>query len=245
MSFKTAWLVRMIISVTVGMKWLIFVFSLSILAFSNTFLILSRMNSPAFIGKDGIWEAIKYSYRAGIGDFNTADVPTSGIDNILIYSIWMLSTFINLIVLLNAVIAIISDIFDKVYENMNKNLLKELVVLMAESELLISRKGLFKDKKYIVIIERETGETGKAENDTKIGIIKHHMSRQIKTQDGLIEKIENNIQNSLYKKIMLRSEEIEVSTEKKLELVNHQLESLDLNLKHYQDLMQKISSQVD
>ena len=245
MSFRTAWLIRMIISVTVGMKWLILIFFLSILAFSNAFLLLSRMNSPAFIGKDGIWEAMSYSYRTGIGDFNTDDIPTSGIDNLLIYSIWMLSIFINLIVLLNAVIAIISDIFEQVYENMNKNLLKELLFLMAESELLISWKRLFKDKKYIIIIERETGETGKAENNTKIGIIKHYMNKLVKTQDDILENIENNIYNSLHNKIMLRSEKIEVSTEKRLELVNHQLESLDLNLKRCQDFMRKISSQVN
>jgi len=63
MSFKTAWLVRMIISVTVGMRFLILVFGISVLAFGNAFIILARMNEPSFIEKDGIWEAVRYSYR--------------------------------------------------------------------------------------------------------------------------------------------------------------------------------------
>lgn len=85
-----------------------------------------------------------------------------------------------MIVLLNALIAIISDIFDKVYESMDSNLMKELVILMVESELLISRKGLFKKKKYVILMSRETGETGQVDVDSKLGVVRHHMAKQVK-----------------------------------------------------------------
>jgi hypothetical protein len=63
MSFKTAWLVRMVVSVIQGMVYFLVVFVLFILAFANSFLLAARMNDPIFTGNDGFWGAIKYSYR--------------------------------------------------------------------------------------------------------------------------------------------------------------------------------------
>jgi len=180
-------------------------------------------------------------FSTAIGDFNTDNVPSSGFDNYLIYTIWIISTFFNFVVLLNAVIAIISDIFDQVYENMNKNLLKELVTLMAESELLISRKRLFKNKKYIIIIQKETGELESANAESKIAIIRSHMGKLMKSQDRVLFDIERDLKHYVDKKINIKGEEIEHSTDKKLASVTVQLNNLDLNLKQYQDLWQKVS----
>ena len=111
----------------------------------------------------------------------------------MVFSVWVVSTFINLLVILNAVIAVVSDIFDQVYENMNQNLLKELVILMAESELLISRKSLFKQKKYIVLIEKERGDGHQGGHESKIAVIKDFMELQLKKQGRLLEKMERNL----------------------------------------------------
>lgn len=159
-----------------------------------------------------------------------------------------------MIIILNAVIAIVSDIFDQVYENMNKNLLKELVILMAESELLISRKSLFKSKKYILLVEIEKGDAQVATSETKIGVIKDFMDGQIKKQHRIIQKMERNLQTFIDRKrkswdflwviVTIKSEELENFTEKRLDTVNQQLEILDLHHKGYQDLYQRVEDKV-
>ena len=77
MSFRTAWLVRMIMAVTTGMTYFILIFAISIFGFANSFLILSRMRDGGKITENdgvreiesyvlpegGYWDAIKFSYR--------------------------------------------------------------------------------------------------------------------------------------------------------------------------------------
>lgn len=78
MSFRTAWLVRMIMAVTTGMTYFILIFAISIFGFANSFLILSRMRDGGIVTEDdngnkaiesyvlpegGYWDAIKFSYR--------------------------------------------------------------------------------------------------------------------------------------------------------------------------------------
>lgn len=193
---KTAWLVRMVIAVVQGMKYFLIIFFVSILGFGNSFLLLARSQDEAnnIIGGDGVWKSLEYSYRTGLGDFNTDNFPDTGFKNVLSYSIWMLSTFLNMLVILNAVIAIVSDIFENVYENMNKNIVKELVDLMSESELLISRKQLFGDKSYLLFIKKEASDQAAVSYESKIENIKEFMRQQSKNQEQVYERVNDNLQ---------------------------------------------------
>ena len=130
-----------------------------------------------------------------LGAFNTGVIPTSTDYNILIYFIWLLCTFMVFIVMLNMLIALIGGIFDKIHEKMNNNLLKELVVLMVESELLISRSKLFEEnKKYIIVVKKEKGEVGSVGADSKLGIIKMKMGKKISEQRNMVERITKNLE---------------------------------------------------
>ena len=182
MFMSTAWLVRMFISITFDIRYFIIVFSLMVIAFANCFYIGSRVDHSNFIGRNGFWGAITYSYRTGLADFNTEEFPKNGFDT-LIFIIWILSTFLILIVLLNMLIAIISDIFDKVYENMQNHLLKELVVLMVESEVFISRLKLFKNQRYIIMINKVTGNQSYVDAESKLQVIKISMDKTVDEQN--------------------------------------------------------------
>jgi hypothetical protein len=69
---STAWMVRMIYAVTYDMGYFLIVFGIMVLGFANANYVLSRNGTPQFTG-DNFWYAIIYSYRTGIGDFNTDD----------------------------------------------------------------------------------------------------------------------------------------------------------------------------
>ena len=91
-------------------------------------------------------------------------------------------------------IALVNDIFDKIHENINNNLLKELVVLMVESELLISRSNLFYGKKYIIVVRKEKGSESTIDADSKLGVIKANMDKKIEEQSGILDKVSSNLE---------------------------------------------------
>ena len=90
-------------------------------------------------------------------------------------------------------IALVNDIFEKIHENINNNLLKELVVLMVESEQLISRSTLFYGKKYIIVIKKEKGDDTANDNDSTLAIIKAHMDKNIDNQSKKVDTITQNL----------------------------------------------------
>lgn len=131
-------------------------------------------------------------YRTVVGAFNTSVIPATGY-NIEIYIIWLICTFLIFIVMLNMLIALVNDIFDKIHENINNNLLKEFVVLMVESELLISRAKLFENKKYIIVVSKEKGNESKVDADSKLGVIKANMDKKVAEQENVLNKVSNTI----------------------------------------------------
>lgn len=62
MFFSTAWMVRMINSVTKDMRYFLIIFAISVVAFANAYEILSRNGSPRVSGAN-FWDAIVYSYQ--------------------------------------------------------------------------------------------------------------------------------------------------------------------------------------
>ena len=91
-------------------------------------------------------------------------------------------------------IALVSDIFDKIHENINNNLLKELAVVMVESEFLISRARLFYGKKYIIVVRKEKGSESNIDADSKLGVIKLNMDNKIKDQSKILDRVVNSLE---------------------------------------------------
>lgn len=127
-----------------------------------------------------------------VGAFNTGAIPATKY-NLEIYIIWLICTFLIFIVMLNMLIALVNDIFSKIHENIENNLLKEFVVLMVESELLISRNKLFEGKKYIIVVSKEKGEKSSADADSKVGMLKNIMDRKVTEQGTILEKVNDKI----------------------------------------------------
>lgn len=155
--FATAHLVRMIIEIVYDMRYFILIFFISVFAFANAFYILGRNMDENLAGRTFLLGFI-YSYRMGLGDWDTGDFD--GRDQWLLYTLWFLNSFIILIVLLNLVIAIMGDSFDRVQERSEQSLLQELTQMMRENEFLFHRNLFFRGAKYIVIIKPETAESG-------------------------------------------------------------------------------------
>mmetsp|Transcript_20406 Transcript_20406/g.20128 ORF Transcript_20406/g.20128 Transcript_20406/m.20128 type:complete len:318 (+) Transcript_20406:1341-2294(+) len=156
---STAYLVRMIIEILKDMKFFVTVLMLATIAFGNAFYILGR-NSPdgENLAGDNFIDALIFSYKMGLGDFLTDDFGTR--DEEILWIFFLVNTLIVLIVLLNLIIAIMGDTFDRVQETQEKSMLKELTDMIRENEFLFSRSRAFKNSKYIIVIEPEKAEGG-------------------------------------------------------------------------------------
>jgi transient receptor potential cation channel subfamily V protein 6 len=188
--FRTAWLVRMVSQVVIDIIPFMCIFILAVFSFGNSFFILARNGDERFTG-DHFWDALIYSYKAGQGDFDTDNFDFR--DEILAYIIWIFATLLVMLILLNLLIAIISDTFEKVMENIENNLLKEIVQIMVENEYLISRKRLFKNVKYLIVISEEKAESGKMSFKGKLEYLKVFMEKERTKQSKALETIEHEL----------------------------------------------------
>ena len=82
-----------------------------------------NLNNDLFNGKT-YFNAFIYTYMNSLGEFDTDNF--GGTDKYILFTIWYLNVLIALIVLLNLLIAIMGDTFDRVRENSENNMLREL-----------------------------------------------------------------------------------------------------------------------
>jgi uncharacterized membrane protein len=79
--------------------------------------------------------SIIYTYRIILGDF---DVTKFGsVATMLVFSLFILCTVFNTIVMLNLLIAIISETFENVKENATSAFFQEMAAMIAENAYLI------------------------------------------------------------------------------------------------------------
>ena len=112
----TAHLIRMIIEIWSDIWYFVVVLMLAILAFANSFYILSRNSkdmSEPFSGSTLPLSFI-YSWKMGTGDFDTTAFATK--DETLIWVLWFLNTLIINIIFFNLVVALMGDTFERVQE---------------------------------------------------------------------------------------------------------------------------------
>jgi hypothetical protein len=124
---KTATTVTMVIEIVKDMKYFLLVFLISCAGFGNFYFIISRNLDQE---KDEIFSggtyflSFLYSYRQAFGDFDTDGFDDT--DKYYLFFLWFCNVVITLIILLNLLIAIMGDTFDRVRESIEDNMYREL-----------------------------------------------------------------------------------------------------------------------
>lgn len=114
--FKSyGYLIRLLIVVITDMSTFMVVLFITIVAFSDTFLTLSNGNEEHDKFVYSFTDSIIYVYRIILGDFDVEKFGTVAVP--LCYALFILCTIFNTIVMLNLLIAIISESFSYVKEN--------------------------------------------------------------------------------------------------------------------------------
>jgi hypothetical protein len=106
----------MIVTVIFDMKHFLLVLFIALIAFGDTFLAISNGNAEDGQFTTGFINSIIYTYCLILGGFDPADYDNS-IAYAFVMILFLLCTIFNMIVMLNLLIAIISESFANVNSN--------------------------------------------------------------------------------------------------------------------------------
>jgi hypothetical protein len=218
---STAYLVSMITAIISDMVYFMYALIITMLAFGNAYFILGRnTEDDNFAGSD-IWEAWIYSVRTGLGDFNTDGFGTS--DEVLIWIIWFINTIIIVIILLNLVIAIMGDTFGRVQETQEATKLQEFANIMRENEFLISRKYLFKNIKYIIVVEPTRSDEQESDWQGRLLELKKRLNSSIEKNSTEFEEFKGRVKKMVSSQIKENFKPFE-------DKMNTNIENIDMKL---------------
>jgi uncharacterized membrane protein len=97
-------------------------------------------------------DSIIYTYRITLGDFDVERFGTVAVA--LVYGLFILCTVFNTIVMLNLLIAIISETYAKVKENAINASFQEMAAMISENSYLIPdhiKRSYCQKNRYLVI----------------------------------------------------------------------------------------------
>ena len=142
---STGYLIRAVVEVIFDMLIFLLIFFITIIAFGDSFLRLSNGNLEAVEeGEESgrfikhFFFAIMYGYRMILGDFDTDAFGEVAVP--LAWIFFVLCTILDMIVMLNLLIAIISDTYARVAGNADQAAYQEMAKLINENEFLIPHR---------------------------------------------------------------------------------------------------------
>lgn len=125
----------MIVAVIADMRIFLAVFTVSLVTFSQSMYIISNNNAEEdkFIG--GFFESLLFTYRIALGDWDTSGLGQT--DQVIILTLFIMSTLFLCVVMLNLLIAVISDTYARLEETSQNELYKNFADLIMENEYLV------------------------------------------------------------------------------------------------------------
>ncbi|CDW91027.1 wd-40 repeat protein [Stylonychia lemnae] len=145
---NVGYLTSMIIQVVQDMVYFFIILMMTLFAFGNSFFILSQANpdrESRFIKTYP--EGLSFTFRLLLGDFDTQKFDDS--NEIILWALFTTASIFLIIVLLNLLISIISESYNKIQLNAKNSMYKELASLIYDNYFLTDYE--LKSDKYILI----------------------------------------------------------------------------------------------
>lgn len=129
-------LIKTIIEVINDMKVFMVILSMSILAFSGTFFILAQNNKGDQVFVDSYIGSILQMFELMLGNFDSDKFGETGY--FVVYLMFALASLFLIVIMLNLLIAIISDTFAEVQNQAQRKMYQEFAQLICENYHLLS-----------------------------------------------------------------------------------------------------------
>ena len=124
-------LIKTIIQVLIDMKVFVVILLMSLLAFSGTFFILAQNNEGDDIYAKSYIQSLMQTFQLMLGDFDTDKFGKVGFP--IVYFVFTIAAVFLIVIMLNILIAIISDTFENVQSQQKRMMYKEFAQLILEN----------------------------------------------------------------------------------------------------------------
>lgn len=168
---------------------------MGIIGFGASFQILSNNNDPSIEGAQflsSFSHSIIYSYRMSLGDFSLDAFDVSE-DVILIWSLFVICSIFTTVILLNMLIAIMGESFNKVNEEAEQQRVREHLQLIVENDFLIDRKKFFGKVKFLIEIKDDIDDHDNDEISKKL----NKFEEFLKDRDDQSKKEQADMRNMM------------------------------------------------
>ena len=239
---STSTIVRMIIEISKDMVPFLVIVFIIVFGFANWFYIIATItyDDATRFTTNNVFLAIAWTWRNGVGDFHPEDFSNNRFLH-LVEVIWLVCTFWVMIVFLNLLIAVLSDSFDKIQETLENNLLKEMAIMMSENEILVNRKKVFKDMKYLIVIQKVLSKKKNSGWGGRLNYVNNIIKKTRNTHIMKMDKITRNLESQFDLYTFKRATEMEVKYDKSINYVSDKIDKLDIISKQYIDLYYSLS----
>ncbi|CDW84989.1 wd-40 repeat protein [Stylonychia lemnae] len=150
---STSYLITMIFEVIYDMRFFFAVLLITMIAFGDSFLSISYGNNELDRFTHSFTDSIIYTYRMILGDFETDKFGE--VAKPLVIILFLLCTIFNMIVMLNLLIAIISESFARITAKADQAVYQEMASMIAENSYLIpasKKRSYAEQNQYLLIV---------------------------------------------------------------------------------------------
>ena len=156
----TSYLIRMIVQVVYDMRFFMMVLIVIFLGFGMAFLMMSRIGGDSpFIPNNDFIDALIYSYLITLGEFQYGEYGSSEGGRLRLIQLFFVgNSFFGLIVMLNLLIAIISQTFEEVSLNKDNARYNNMAKMIDERLPLLPKREIFRSRNsgsYLIFVENK------------------------------------------------------------------------------------------
>lgn len=186
---KTRYLIKLIIEATIDIGSFFVILFYSTVAFALIYQSLHRYTNPDNLG---FWDYFLNAFKLNLGELNTTEAQ-----GILGWSLFVIVSIINPVIMLNLLISIMGDTYGRVKESRIVADSRQLAGMILEVEGVMGWKRQFNEKFYMKIVCEESYLSGIGEtlNDNIQALsekVKGMTESFEKIKSGIIQQIRNN-----------------------------------------------------
>ena len=160
---QPAFYIKLVVKTLTDILGFLLILILAIGATANLFYIVTmwRKNTGEYddhylfseeYEKEPIINSLIYTYKLGLGEFDTDMYQSDKNNSVLLWTFFLSATLIVQITILNMLIAIMGDTFDRVMETKLESALKEKIDILADFRIILKLLKIDFKSQYVLII---------------------------------------------------------------------------------------------
>ena len=147
---------------------------------------------------NSIWDSLLFTYNIALGSWDVSGLGKS--DTLIIMTLFILSTLFLCIIMLNLIIAVISDTYARVEGTSQNELYKNFSDLIMENEYLVPAKQIAEHDNagsYLYIAKLDENDGDQDELEGQLSELKNTITQRVSVLDRVAQKLARTLNVTL------------------------------------------------